>query len=259
MDKNQNSMLSTIIQSPSTHCSATPLNIAAAYCLHQHDLRPVVCDHNEHQFRTHYHEDISVTHLFKSFDDWDIILSRGNAHKSCNKFNTSRALSMEAILIRGGETDYKIDVTNRNELETTENKSTKQIHLSPTTKINPLSQPQNKERLPWISPKRIWFAARNVLDRTTGILRFHRSNTIETQTSEGDKDGEFAELDSILEKTSCEEHKNDQEQDKGSRETWLDSEPSPPEGASLRKGWNQRSLRSWINGVSIRPFGSFPY
>ena len=240
-----NSVLLTIIQSPPpTHCSTSSFNILAACCLHQNGLWLAAYDDKTHPLRTYHHvNNDTIAQYFNTFIDWDT-LPRYNAQKSYNNVDIDGVLSKKTILIRGGET---------NELEETENKSTKQIHSSASTNHNSLHQSQNKERLSWISPKRLWSVARNVLDRTTGILRFHRSSTTsQTQISGSDKDEDFDELDSIFDKTDNEDPIQDEERKMGSDETWLDSEPSPPEGASLLRSWNQRSLRSWINKVSKR-------
>lgn len=154
------------------------------------------------------------------------------------------------LKLRGGETEYKFD-----SLQIEQEESDHEIQQSTSTSATSNEDQYTKQgpQMSWISPKRLWTAARTVIGRTTGILRFNRlsPNAGESNT-DTDKDTEFAELDSILEQSDSgvpesrvEEHTSIDSSD------WLSSEPSPPKGLSLLKGWNQRSLRNWIKKVSL--------
>jgi hypothetical protein len=128
------------------------------------------------------------------------------------------------------------------------------------------SQQYYTTHLSLFSPKRIWVAAKTVFDQTKyGILRFNTNHRLSSKDNQQrvvqavSNDVEFAELDSILEQSdtaaalpsSVREEYTQTNTGEVDSDEWLSS---PPRGASLLKGWNQRSLRAWINKVSDAPF-----
>jgi hypothetical protein len=160
------------------------------------------------------------------------------------------------LIPRGGEIKSKVDSINQAEtnVSSVAREGTKQMQQAAAMSTT-LEDPDlmHNNRLSWMSPKRLWTAARQVIDRTSCILRLNRSSV---STTEGDiqpeisQDVEFEELDSILYRSNAHDKQTSDEQLLDTT-GWLESETSPPKEASLLKGWNQRSLRAWINKVSL--------
>jgi hypothetical protein len=159
------------------------------------------------------------------------------------------------LIPRGGEIESKVDSINQAEtnVNSVAREGTNQMQqaASMSTTRGDLDHMHNN-RLSWMSPKRLWTAARQVIDRTSGMLRLNRSSVLKTEGDiqpEISQDVEFEELDSILYRSNAYEKQTSDEQ--SDTTGWLESETSPPKEASLLKGWNQRSLRAWINKVSL--------
>ena len=116
------------------------------------------------------------------------------------------------------------------------------------------SRPRLVPRLP--KPKQILNGARNLIGRTTNVILLRpRRNNQKKQHQKDEVDHTFDELDEILEKSkSTNSTINGEIIAEGlNEETTL---PPLPETAALTKGWQQRSLRAWINKVSIPLVGS---
>lgn len=96
-------------------------------------------------------------------------------------------------------------------------------------------------------PKRLFSAARGLIGRTANIVIRRPRKRVESE----EVDHTFDELDRILESGNM--TGNITEHGNGSRieeaDKWIDS---LPQGASLPKGWKERSLSAWINGLVSR-------
>ena len=142
-----------------------------------------------------------------------------------------------ALILRGGEIFEGLP--NQGKRKSTVTQTTKQVGDMALDDHN-----QIQKRMSWISPKRLWTAARN-------MLRFKRHSD---EPEEIGKHAEFEELDSIMESSNTIEEDDKRVVDSTG---WLDSEPSPPDAPPPGKVWNKRSLRVWINKVSRYNFYSF--
>jgi hypothetical protein len=187
--------------------------------------------------------------------DWDMlslqwIQSTDRLSYNCGSSSISNSLLERKLLLRGGGTDRTTIYEEEDEKELTNKSSNEHAarYKQQSTKSDEeICKQQQYTRMSWMSPKRIWAAAKTVLGQTSGILRFNRlSSSDKTQEVQSSNDMDFAELDSILEQTNGASASTQTVDD----DAWLASDPSPPRGASLLKGWNQRSLRTWINKVS---------
>jgi hypothetical protein len=187
--------------------------------------------------------------------DWDMlslqwIQSTDRLSYNCGSSSISNSLLERKLLLRGGGTDRTTIYEEEDEKELTNKSSNEHAarYKQQSTKSDEeICKQQQYTRMSWMSPKRIWAAAKTVLGQTSGILRFNRlSSSDKTQEVQSSNDMDFAELDSILEQTNGASASTQTVDD----DAWLASDPSPPREASLLKGWNQRSLRTWINKVS---------
>ena len=157
-------------------------------------------------------------------------------HSCCTKTDRlSKTINPYIAIPRGGDEGFKGFENGRKQDDQGE-------HISVPQSRQHDSHPQS-EVIHWISPKRLWAVARNVIGRTTVMLRRNRSENliVDSEMKDATEDQTFAELDSILEKSTLTDKYED-------RNSWL--KISPSEGTSLLKRWDQQSLRSWINKVS---------
>jgi hypothetical protein len=131
-------------------------------------------------------------------------------------------------------------------------------HVDLASAHSSLSEPDEKSKsihqiheqstkISWISPRRLWSAARKAIGRTTVVLGFNRNKQSSEETKlDNIEDHEFAELDSIL-ASSNDSDQPKEDQQRHNETEWLES---PPAEASMLKGWNRRSLRAWMKKVS---------
>ena len=137
------------------------------------------------------------------------------------------------LMLRGGETFEGLPLTKREK----EILDTAPSYTSSEDNIH------RQKRMSWISPKRLWTAARN-------MLRFKRQSD---ELEDMGEHAEFKELDSIMDGSNTIEEDGKQLIDSAG---WFGSEPSPPD-IPPGKSWNKRSLRVWIGKVSPHHLCSF--
>jgi len=164
---------------------------------------------------TSWREDDANDHNLTSPAAWDVYINR-------------------VIMLRGGE--ILEGLPNQGKRKSTVTQKAKELGDMAPSYTSIEDHNQSQKRMSWISPKRLWTAARN-------MLRFKRHSD---EPEEIGKHAEFEELDSILESSNTIEEDDKQVLDSTG---WLDSEPSPPDVPPPGKVWNKRSLRVWISKI----------